>query len=113
MLAYAGVGGLIAARRPRSPIGWLFLAAGLTYQIFTLAGGIATSFCSAGVDVPPPLASILLWAFTFWSVSAGLLPLILLLFPDGHLPSPRWRAVVWLVIVAQVLSLFSVDSAFG
>jgi len=49
MLGYAGFGGLIAARRPENPIGWLFLAAGLTYQVFTLAGGIATSFWWEGV----------------------------------------------------------------
>src|SRR5919202_3235954 len=112
-LAYAGIGGLIAARRPRNPIGWVFLAIGLTSQIRTLAGGIATSLWSAGVEVPGPIGAILLWALTFWSLSLYLLPLILLLFPDGRPPSPGWRPVVWLVIVAQVLSLISADVQFG
>jgi len=113
MLAYASVGGLVVARRPGHPIGWLLLAAGLIYQIYTLAGGIATSYWWAGVQPPEPMASLLLWGFTLWSVSACLLPIILLLFPDGRVPSPRWRVGVWLATLALVLSLLSVDGAFG
>ena len=113
MLAYAVVGGLIAARRPTHPIGWLFLAAGLAYQTYTLAGGIATSYWWAGVQPAEPIASLLLWGLTLWSASGCLLPLIMLLFPDGRVPSPRWRVGVWLTIVALVLSLVSVDGAFG
>src|SRR5437868_8373535 len=59
------------------------------------------------------MASLLLWGLTLWGVSGCLLPLIMLLFPDGRLPSPRWRVGVWLSIVALVLSLLSVDGAFG
>src|SRR6266849_5570180 len=59
------------------------------------------------------MASLLLWAFALWSVSACLLPLILLLFPDGRVPSPRWRIGVWLTVFALALSLISVDGAFG
>src|SRR5438105_13722936 len=59
MLAYAAVGGLIAARRPTHPIGWLFLAAGLAYQTSPLAGGIASSYWvpdpQPPAPVPPPL----------------------------------------------------------
>src|SRR5919202_4868848 len=113
LLAYAGVGALIATRRPSHPIGWLFLAMGFTYQVRTLAGGVAISLWVAGVAVPGPLASVLLWALTFWSVSITPLLLVLLLFPDGRLPSRRWRAVVWLVIVQQVLALLSSDVQFG
>src|SRR5437660_1724238 len=113
MLAYGVVGGLMAARRPTHPIGWLFLAAGLAYQTYTLVGGIATSYWWARVQPAEPMASLLLWGLTLWSVSGGLLPLIMLLFPDGRLPSPRWRVGVWLTMLALVLSLLSVDGAFG
>src|SRR5437667_12887462 len=113
MLAYASVGGLIVARRPGHPIALRLLAAGVIYQIYTLAGGIATSYWWAGVLPAEPMASLLLWGFTLWSVSACLLPIILLLFPDGRVPSPRWRVGVWLAMVALVLSLLSVDGAFG
>src|SRR2546430_15935040 len=60
MLAYAVVGGLIAARRPTHPIGWLFLAAGLAYQTYTLAGGVATPHWGGGVQPAGPIASLLL-----------------------------------------------------
>ena len=48
-----------------------------------------------------------------WSVSGCLLPLIMVLFPDGRVPSPRWRVGVWLSIGALVLSAVSSDGAFG
>jgi hypothetical protein len=38
-----------------------------------------------------------------WTAIPGLsltLPLLLLLFPDGRLPSPRWRPAVWLIVAA-------------
>ncbi len=93
LLATATVGALVASRRPRNPIGWLLLGAGLSYVV----GGLAVEEVSkdGGRGALQTLAA---WLGT-WIWIAGLAPLAtfgLLLFPDGRLPSPRWRPVAWL-----------------
>ncbi len=98
------VGALVAARRPRNPIGWLMLAIVLSffsstfayqYALYTLItapaalpGGPAMAWLSTWVGFP---GSVLLQTFFF------------LLFPTGHLPSPRWRALAWLAASVLVL----------
>jgi signal transduction histidine kinase len=102
LVAFGLVGGLIAARRPESPIGWLFAAAGVSLSLATFA----TRWSEYAKDHPGvPLSHAMTWVST-WSWTPGILLLftfLLLLFPDGDLPSPRWRPVAWLaglVIVA-------------
>jgi hypothetical protein len=92
VLAFSTVGALVAARRPRNPIGWLLLGAGLSYVV----GGISVSY--AGSDSPGGWATLAAWVGT-WVWIAGIGPIGtfgLLLFPDGRLPSRRWRPVAWL-----------------
>ena len=87
VVAFATTGALIASRRPRNPIGWILLGAGLAYSV----GGMTI----AAQDDGPPLVR---WLST-WVWMAGIGPAAtfgLLLFPDGRLPSRRWRAVAWL-----------------
>jgi fumarate reductase subunit D len=93
-LSCAGAGLLVAAQRPRNPVGWLLLGAG------GLQGATAatTPLLVAGLDRGWPqgavraLATVANWA---WPTSIALcLPLALLLFPDGWLPGRRWRPVV-------------------
>jgi len=99
MLAFSTVGALVAAKRPGNPIGWLLLGSVLCYAI----GG-------AGVTVagPPLIAWAGAWA---WGVGVGLAVVTLLLFPDGHLPSRRWRPVLWVAVVGIVA--FVVGAGFG
>jgi hypothetical protein len=99
MLAFSTVGALVAAKRPGNPIGWLLLGSVLCYAV----GG-------AGVTVagPPLIAWAGAWA---WGVGVGLAVVTLLLFPDGHLPSRRWRPVLWLAVVGIVA--FVVGAGFG
>ena len=106
--AFLVVGALIAARRPRNPLGWLYLAA----VIFIAFGGrtnFADQYAYYALVTRPgslPAPAWVLWSGTL-VLSVGFYSLVtfgLLFFPDGHLPSPRWRPVAAAVIVALVVS---------
>ncbi len=101
---YAVVGWLVASRRSDNPIGWVFLAIGLSQAIDAFA--IVASAYGTVVDaraIPFPAA----WSWVAaWAWAPGFTLLVtfsLLLFPDGHLPSPRWRPVGWLSLVVMAL----------
>ena len=93
LVAFSIVGGLIASRRPRNPIGWIYLVA----VVLIAVGGsndLATQYAYYAVVTRPgslPAADWVLWVGQLGSMLGffGLLTLPLLLFPDGRLPSPR------------------------
>jgi signal transduction histidine kinase len=100
-LAFAVCGAILAWHRPRNPIGWLFLADGL--------GHATAAVCFPLGD---PLA-VTIGAYA-WPWSIGLfLPLALVLFPDGRLPSARWRPVVIAIIVTAPLFVIEMGAAPG
>ena len=109
-LTFTIVGALIASRRPENPIGWICLVAGLFWTLIALddqytAYGLATT----GV-VPFPAAVVALSQW-LWVPPVGLLSIYLILFfPDGRLPSRRWRPLAWfsgavMVVVSLAIAL--------
>jgi hypothetical protein len=98
-LSFAIVGALVASRRPDNPIGWIMCAAGLAYAV----GGVSVSYVEstlAGGD-DDPLRSAADWVSDWvWMLGIGPAATFLpLLFPDGRLPSRRWRPVAWAAAV--------------
>jgi hypothetical protein len=97
VVVYAGVGHLLARRRPDNAIGWLLCLAGLSLS----ATMFSEQYALRGLAVAPrslPAVQVAGWL----SQAAFLLtfaPLLfaVLLFPDGRLPSRRWRPVLWLL----------------
>jgi hypothetical protein len=92
----SSVGVVIASRRPAHPIGWLFGALGLLSGVHLFAGEYAVyALVLEGGSVPGGrvAAWITCW---LWVPINALLAFVALLFPDGKLPSPRWRPVAWL-----------------
>jgi hypothetical protein len=105
-LAASGVvGALIVSRHPRHPIGWMFCAA----QLFFGASFFARQYAIQALVVAPgalPFGQAMAW-FGFWLEIPAIAVFVLflpLLFPDGHLPSPRWRPAAFVAAAAVVIA---------
>ncbi len=98
-LAFATVGAMVAARVPENPIGWIFCLTGLILGLADFANQFADQMLFIASD-PWPGGRTAAWLQQLGLAPAfGLLGLALLLFPDGRLPSARWRPVLWLALV--------------
>jgi hypothetical protein len=97
------VGAVIASHRPRNPIGWLLLTGALASSMATLGGEWAFRALLVDPGSLPGGGPALLMAQTLWVFNLSALPLVVLLFPDGALPSPRWRAVAALAAAPAAL----------
>ena len=91
--AFAAVGLVLAWRRPSNPLGWIMLTGAFFFAVSEDASyyTVATYGLRHG-DLP--LGAVALLAQPGWAPGIVLLGLLVLVFPDGRLPSSRWR---WLV----------------
>lgn len=107
-VGFALCGALIAYHRPRHPVGWLY-AVGGTLQLLTAAAG-PTAAALREAAAPSWLVRAVLTIFNYsWPVHIGIvLPLSLLLLPDGRLPSPRWRALAVAVVATAPLFVLEI-----
>jgi signal transduction histidine kinase len=104
-LAFSTVGALIASRRPENSVGWIFCGLGVF-----LAGGFAAKFYADYAlivrpgSLPGGEVSVLGLSWTAPLLIAAP-TFVLLLFPDGRLPSRRWRPVTWLAAGGATISI--------
>ena len=89
--ATAGVGLLVAVRRPGHPIGWLLQATAILLAAAGAAAGYADYSILEEPGALPGAEWAVLWDESAWPLLFGTLIAIVLVFPDGRLPSPRWR----------------------
>ncbi len=96
-ITYGVVGALVASRHPRNLIGWIFCAIGFLSALNMFGAGYVKYDELAVKSGPLPGADFARWLDTWVWLLNALLPLtfLLLLFPDGRLPSPRWRPIAW------------------
>ena len=105
-IGIAVLGALVASRRPRNPIGWIFLF------IAVVGGlqGVEDQFVRFALVTHPGSLPMVDWAawLDSWSIlivfPAGGVALLLLLLPDGRLPSRRWRPVVAMAVTLTALN---------
>ncbi|CAN5532940.1 hypothetical protein BH20ACT23_BH20ACT23_25710 [soil metagenome] len=112
------IGSFVAARRPRNPLGWILCAVGLCNALSWFAGWYA----AYGITTEP--GSLIAPRLAVWFGSWAWVPLLtlpgtflFLLFPNGHLPFPRWhwfaRVVAALIAGIILVSMFTPWDALG
>jgi len=92
-MSLALVGIVVARRQPGNPLGWMFLALAALAALGNCAGAYAVLSYRLGHHLPLGVAAVFL--ALYWCPLIVAFPLMILLFPDGRLPSPRWRPVLW------------------
>jgi len=113
-LGFPGIGALIVSRRPRQPLGWLFCESVLVAVAF-----FAEQYAVFSLITEPgalPGGNLMAWLGT-WVAAPGYLvmwTLVLVLFPDGHPPSPRWKPLLWavagLIVATMALAALATDN---
>jgi hypothetical protein len=105
-LAFPIVGALIASRHPKNPVGWICLVVGLIWTLIFLGDSIPGS--------GPYPVTIDALTQSLWIPPVGLLGIyLILLFPDGKLPSRKWRPLAWLSGVVMVLASLGITLSPG
>jgi hypothetical protein len=103
ILAFGLFGALIVTRHPKNRLGWVFSAIAFVHSLGYLAAAVAGYLIYRG-PTPEPAGVLLAWIF-IWSANLHYVPsgtFIFLLFPDGRLPSGRWRPVVLLTFASML-----------
>ncbi len=107
--AFTVVGVIIAFHRPGNLVAWICLAFSGVWSIWILFDGLLIyESAHPGTLARPDLIAAL--ANPLWVPGVGLIGFLLLLFPDGRLPSPRWRPVAW--VLTGTIALLALTGLF-
>jgi uncharacterized membrane protein YhdT len=114
---FSTVGALVASRRPENPVGWLLCLYGLVITISHFSAQYAIYALLAQPN-SLPAGEALVWIVSWiLPIIIGLFVFCILLFPNGRLPSRRWRPLAWLtvafILVGVISSAFSPGALLG
>jgi hypothetical protein len=104
-MGFSTVGAVIASRiPPHNPIGWLFCMVGLLFAVshFTAEYAIYALLAAPGSLLPSGEAAAWLTSW-LWVPQLGCVVFVVLLFPDGRLPSRTWRWFAWLSVLSVLI----------
>ncbi len=99
------VAALVLHRHPGHPVGWVAAIGSFCTSVSAFAGSYAAYSLSHANALPADGFAIWLRGWLWYPASILLLALIPALFPDGKLPSRRWRPIVWAVTAGSVIQL--------
>ena len=116
LLAFGVIGLVVAWHQPRNPVGWLLF--GVSFFVTMQSDASAVSVLDYRLHRDVPLGRLAVLLQPTWAPGIVCAALSVLLFPDGRLPSPRWRRPLWLFLaVAGVWQLgafaIAVSAIFG
>ncbi|HEX2980974.1 MAG TPA: hypothetical protein VHO48_11970, partial [Anaerolineaceae bacterium] len=103
---FAVMGALVTSRHPRNPIGWIFL---VVSGLFALSA-LVSVWTMNKITRSSTLDQVAFWLDAWLWIPATFLPwtFVLLIFPDGRLPSSRWRVVAWAAAAGLAATLLVV-----
>jgi hypothetical protein len=101
LIALGVIGAVVASRQSRNPIGWILCVIPVSLGVVILGSHV---YWSIALDHPggSGAADLVAWLAS-WAWIPGMLPAVTLfplLFPSGHLLTPRWRPIAWTAIAA-------------
>ncbi len=95
-LAFATVGAIVASRRSSNPIGWAFCAMAIVIALVAFGEQYATrGLVTAPGTLAGARAAAWFQNWAGWLVFPSVPVVLVVLFPNGMVPSPRWRLVLW------------------
>ncbi len=98
MAGWTTVGAMLASRNPSNPIGWLMMSFGVGFAVTGLADEWAT-YTYATDPGSLPLGAFFVWLANWFFVAVvATVPIMLVLYPTGRVPSRRWRPLLWVII---------------
>jgi hypothetical protein len=113
VLSFSTMGAVIVSRRPDNIIGWLFCTLGFVGGVRLLS----TEYAAYSLVVQSSLSlgsEALAWlASWLWVPDVGIYLFLALLFPDGRLPSARWRPFAWLIGAVVMMATVAVALSPG
>jgi hypothetical protein len=99
----AVLGFLIVRKQPANKVGWLMLASGVGLPLTSIGQPYVVMIYRLGYRLPlGPLAMLIAYS---WLAPTAALAVAVLLFPDGSLPSRRWRWALGLAVAAVACQL--------
>ena len=102
------VGAVVASRRPENPVGWILCLFGLIGGMSHFSSQYAIYALQVMPGSLPGGEALTLVAHFLWAPYQGLIVFAALLFPDGRLPSERWRLLAWLTAIVIVVLTIAV-----
>ena len=111
-VTFGALGGVVASRQPKNPIGWLMLGIAVALGVSAFAWLIALRALLAGAS-PHGWPRWFAWVYGWiGGLAGGAFILVFLLFPDGKPFSSRWRWIVKLTVILSIAStVFSISAS--
>jgi hypothetical protein len=106
-VAFSTVGAIVASHRPRHWVGWLFCMIGFLVAADHFCGEYAIYALMVHPEAFPAGEAAAWIRSWIWIVSGGFGVFLVLLFPNEHLPSVRWRYLAWLNVFVGILAPWS------